>query len=102
MNFAIGPQARSGLIGLGLMGRPIGMTLLRAGFPLTVWNRTPARAHELVAAGAYLAASPSELAAIAAVRDFDIPTETWFSWTQTYQRDEWLEQLLSRSDHTAL
>ena len=46
--------------------------------------------------------SPSELAAIAAVRDFDVPTETWFPWTQTYQRDEWLEQLLSRSDHTAL
>ena len=46
--------------------------------------------------------SPSELAAIAAVRDFDVPTETWFPWTQTYQRDEWLEQLPSRSDHTAL
>jgi SAM-dependent methyltransferase len=44
----------------------------------------------------------SELAAIAGVPDFDIPTETWFPWTQTYQRDEWLEQLLSRSDHTAL
>jgi len=47
-------------------------------------------------------ASPSELAAIAAVRDFDVPTETWFPWTHTYQRDEWLEQLLTRSDHTAL
>ena len=46
--------------------------------------------------------SPSELAAIAAVRDFDVPTETWFPWTLTYHRDEWLEQLLSRSDHTAL
>jgi SAM-dependent methyltransferase len=46
--------------------------------------------------------SPSELAAIAEVHDFDVPTETWFPWTQTYQRDEWLEQLLSRSDHTAL
>jgi len=45
------------------MGRPIGMNLLKAGFPLTVWNRTPARAQELVAAGAHLAASPSELAA---------------------------------------
>jgi 3-hydroxyisobutyrate dehydrogenase len=39
------------------------MYLLKAGFPLTVWNRTPARAQELVAAGAHLAASPSELAA---------------------------------------
>ena len=26
----------------------------------------------------------------------------WFPWTRTYQRDEWLDQLLSRSDHTAL
>ena len=63
MNVAIGPQTKIGFIGLGLMGRPMGMNLLKAGFPLTVWNRTPARAHELVAAGAYLAASPSELAA---------------------------------------
>ena len=39
------------------------MNLLKAGFPLTVWNRTPARAQELVAAGAHLAASPGELAA---------------------------------------
>jgi 3-hydroxyisobutyrate dehydrogenase-like beta-hydroxyacid dehydrogenase len=63
VNTAIGPDTKIGLIGLGLMGRPIGMNLLKAGFPLTVWNRTPARAQELVAAGAHLAASPSELAA---------------------------------------
>jgi 2-hydroxy-3-oxopropionate reductase len=63
VNVAIGPQTKIGLIGLGLMGRPIGMNLLKAGFPLTVWNRTPARAHELVAAGADLVKSPSELAA---------------------------------------
>ena len=63
MNTAIGPATKIGLIGLGLMGRPMGMNLLKAGFPLTVWNRTPARAQELVAAGAHLAASPGELAA---------------------------------------
>jgi SAM-dependent methyltransferase len=44
----------------------------------------------------------SEVAAIAAAADFGAPTETWFQWTQTYERDEWLDQLLSRSDHTAL
>lgn len=44
----------------------------------------------------------SEVAAIARLPDFDVPTEKWFPWTQTYQSDEWLEQLLSRSDHTAL
>jgi SAM-dependent methyltransferase len=44
----------------------------------------------------------SERAAIAGVVDFDTPAETWFPWTQTYQKDEWLEQLRSRSDHAAL
>ncbi len=63
MNSAIGPQTKVGLIGLGLMGKPMGMNLLKAGFPLTVWNRTASRADELVAAGAKLAQSPRELAA---------------------------------------
>jgi 3-hydroxyisobutyrate dehydrogenase-like beta-hydroxyacid dehydrogenase len=52
-----------GLIGLGLMGRPMGMNLLKAGHSLTVWNRTLARANELVAAGAVLAKTPREVAA---------------------------------------
>ena len=63
MNSVIGPQTKVGLIGLGLMGKPIGMNLLKAGFPLTVWNRTVSRADELVAAGAKLAPSPRDLAA---------------------------------------
>ncbi|HXL23392.1 MAG TPA: NAD(P)-dependent oxidoreductase [Candidatus Dormibacteraeota bacterium] len=52
-----------GVIGLGLMGRPMGMNILKAGYPLTVWNRTASRADELVAAGAKLASSPHEVAA---------------------------------------
>jgi len=52
-----------GLIGLGLMGRPMGLNLLKAGHALTVWNRTSARAGELVAAGATLAKTPREAAA---------------------------------------
>lgn len=55
-------QRRIGLIGLGLMGRPMGMNLLKAGHKLTVWNRTPERAKELVAAGAVLAKTPHEVA----------------------------------------
>src|ERR1039457_3110712 len=47
-----------GLIGLGLMGGPMGRNLLRAGFPLVVWNRTKAKADELVREGAKLAADP--------------------------------------------
>jgi 2-hydroxy-3-oxopropionate reductase len=60
---SVGPQTKVGLIGLGLMGKPIGMNLLKAGFPLTVWNRTRSRGDELVAAGAKFAQSPRELAA---------------------------------------
>jgi 3-hydroxyisobutyrate dehydrogenase-like beta-hydroxyacid dehydrogenase len=60
----LNPAAKQiGLIGLGLMGRPMGMNLLKAGYPLTVWNRTRSRAEELVAAGAKLAGSPQEVAA---------------------------------------
>jgi len=56
-------KTKVGLIGLGLMGQPIGMNLLKAGHPLTVWNRTASRANDLVAMGAKLAASPKEVAA---------------------------------------
>src|SRR5260370_35209089 len=45
------------------MGRPMGMNLLKAGYSLTVWNRTASRADELVNAGAKLAKSPQEVAA---------------------------------------
>jgi 3-hydroxyisobutyrate dehydrogenase-like beta-hydroxyacid dehydrogenase len=60
-------QPAVSLIGLGLMGRPMGLNLRKAGFPLTVWNRTPSRADSLVAAGARLAATPREAAAAADV-----------------------------------
>jgi 3-hydroxyisobutyrate dehydrogenase-like beta-hydroxyacid dehydrogenase len=55
-------KTKVGLIGLGLMGQPMGMNLLKAGHPLTVWNRTASRANELVAMGAKLAKSPREVA----------------------------------------
>jgi 2-hydroxy-3-oxopropionate reductase len=56
-----------GLIGLGLMGKPMGRNLLKAGFPLVVWNRTPSKADDLVREGATLAANPRETAAQADV-----------------------------------
>ncbi|WP_413228732.1 NAD(P)-dependent oxidoreductase [Chloroflexus sp.] len=62
-NEEIAMTERIGFIGLGIMGRGMAANILRAGFPLTVWNRTPGRADELVAAGAQLAASPAEVAA---------------------------------------
>ncbi|HDS1737845.1 NAD(P)-dependent oxidoreductase [Pseudomonas sp. BP8] len=50
-----------GFAGIGLMGLPMCRRLLAAGYPLTVWNRSPEKCAELVAAGARLAASPAEL-----------------------------------------
>ncbi|MGW0736917.1 NAD(P)-dependent oxidoreductase [Streptomyces sp. NPDC002851] len=54
-------------LGLGHMGAPMAGRLLRAGYPLTVWNRTPDKAAPLVAAGARQAATPAE-----AVRGADV------------------------------
>jgi len=56
-----------GFIGLGLMGKPMAQNLLRAGFPLVVWNRTRSKADDLVRDGAKLAANPREAAAQADV-----------------------------------
>jgi len=56
-----------GFIGLGLMGRPMALNLLKAGFPVLAWNRTRSKAAELAAAGAKPAASPREAAAAADV-----------------------------------
>mgnify|MGYP004712122425 CR=1 FL=1 len=47
--------------GIGLMGLPMCRRLLAAGYPLTVWNRSPDKCDALVAAGARRAASPAEL-----------------------------------------
>ncbi|MBC9821623.1 NAD(P)-dependent oxidoreductase [Terrabacter sp. MAHUQ-38] len=52
-------MTRVGFIGLGIMGRPMAANLLRAGLPLTVWNRSPEAARELGVAGARVAQSPA-------------------------------------------
>ncbi|HEY7295728.1 MAG TPA: NAD(P)-binding domain-containing protein [Dehalococcoidia bacterium] len=57
-----------GCIGLGIMGRPMALNVLKAGFPVTAWNRSAnARFDEVVAAGAARAGSPREVAARANV-----------------------------------
>ena len=48
-----------GWIGLGNMGVPMVKNLLKAGFEVTVYNRTAAKAAPLQEAGAKLAVSPS-------------------------------------------
>jgi len=52
-----------GFIGLGIMGRPMAGHLLKAGFPLTVFNRTRSKTADLAAAGAIVADSPAAVAA---------------------------------------
>ncbi|MFP4137423.1 MAG: NAD(P)-dependent oxidoreductase [Halomonas sp.] len=55
------PHPTLGFIGLGLMGDPMTRRLLDAGFEVTVWNRTVAKAETLVDAGARVAGSLGEL-----------------------------------------
>jgi len=52
---------KMGWIGLGNMGVPMVKNLLQAGFEVTVFNRTAAKAAPLVEAGVRLAASPAAL-----------------------------------------
>lgn len=53
---------RVGFIGLGAMGRPMSLRLLRAGYPLSVYARTASALEPLVAAGARACASPQAVA----------------------------------------
>ncbi|HWP47059.1 MAG TPA: NAD(P)-dependent oxidoreductase [Candidatus Limnocylindrales bacterium] len=51
-------KKRVGFIGLGVMGRPMARNILKAGFPLTVYNRTQEKTRELVSSGAIAVNSP--------------------------------------------
>jgi 3-hydroxyisobutyrate dehydrogenase len=57
-----GAVERVGFVGLGTMGLFMASNLARAGFPLTVWNRTASRADDVVALGATLAETPADVA----------------------------------------
>lgn len=52
-----------GFIGLGIMGQGMAHNLLKAGFALTVWNRTASKMESLVAAGAETGSNPADVAA---------------------------------------
>jgi 3-hydroxyisobutyrate dehydrogenase len=47
--------------GIGLMGLPMTRRLLAAGYPLTLWNRTPDKCAPLLELGAHRAENPAEL-----------------------------------------
>ena len=55
-------RLRVGFIGMGIMGAPMARNVLKAGFPLTVYNRTAGKTEPLRAAGADVAGSPAEVA----------------------------------------
>jgi 3-hydroxyisobutyrate dehydrogenase-like beta-hydroxyacid dehydrogenase len=60
-------MTRIGFLGLGKMGSVMAPRFLDSGFPLTVWNRSAAKAAPLAAAGARIAESPAGVAAHADV-----------------------------------
>lgn len=55
------------LLGLGTMGRGMASNLLKAGLPLTVWNRTKTKTESLARMGATVADSPGDAAKHASV-----------------------------------
>ncbi|MCX5672997.1 MAG: NAD(P)-dependent oxidoreductase [Planctomycetota bacterium] len=55
-------RTKVGFVGLGLMGAPMAANLLKAGYPLQVWNRTADKAKPLVAEGATHCGTPAEAA----------------------------------------
>ena len=71
MNNNINPQASgpanmstpvsAGFVGLGLMGAPMAANLLKAGWPVTAWNRSTAAVQDFVALGGSRAADVADL-----------------------------------------
>lgn len=58
-----GGHERVGFAGLGTMGQAMAANLVRAGFPVTVWNRSPGRSRQVRALGADEVPTPARLAA---------------------------------------
>ncbi len=54
---------RVGFVGLGIMGRPMALNLLKSGHEVTVWARRPESMAPLLEAGAQSAANPAAVAA---------------------------------------
>lgn len=55
-------KQKIGFVGLGLMGSRMALNLVRAGYPVTVYNRTPEKTKPLAEAGATVAGSLAEAA----------------------------------------
>ncbi len=55
-------KPRISFFGIGLMGKPMALNLLKAGYPVQAWNRTAAKAEALKSAGATVANTLDEAA----------------------------------------
>jgi 3-hydroxyisobutyrate dehydrogenase len=55
-------KEKIGFVGIGIMGKPMALNLLKAGYELTVHNRTRAKAEQLLTEGANWAANPADVA----------------------------------------
>lgn len=55
------PPTPIGFIGVGTMGEPMALNLVKAGTSLLVWNRSPSKCERLAKAGAAVAGSPAEV-----------------------------------------
>ena len=55
-------MTKVGFIGLGLIGKPMCMNLVKKGFDVTCWNRTTSKLEDVVTAGAKPAGSAKEAA----------------------------------------
>ncbi|HEV7819869.1 MAG TPA: NAD(P)-binding domain-containing protein, partial [Burkholderiales bacterium] len=60
-------ELKLGFIGLGVMGRPMALNLIRAGYGMTVYARRAPALQPLLDAGARAAANPAEVARAADV-----------------------------------
>jgi 3-hydroxyisobutyrate dehydrogenase len=75
-------ETKIAILGLGLMGSGMAGRLLDAGYPLTVWNRTPGKTHALAQRGARVASSPRQAAAasdvvISMLSDVPVCRDVW-------------------------
>jgi 3-hydroxyisobutyrate dehydrogenase-like beta-hydroxyacid dehydrogenase len=65
VSLSLPPPTGIALLGTGLMGRPMAMRLLNAGFVPTVWNRTRSKTDAIAAMGAQVADTPASAVSLA-------------------------------------
>jgi 3-hydroxyisobutyrate dehydrogenase len=75
-------QTKVALLGLGLMGSGMAGRLLDAGYPLSIWNRTPGKTQALADRGARVAKSPRDAAkdaevVISMLADVPVSRDVW-------------------------